>query len=154
MKNTSSKITVVSFAYILLLLLAKLLRSSRPVYLSNKRMNGINLIPSRTIAEYITYFDKYNPSILVGGVLSLFIFIPLSVYIFFLLRDVLNGSSKLIFAYSLSVSFTYSFLSRLLTVGAFDIDTLILRALLMMCTSWALNKISPKPVYNATAQLK
>ncbi|MFC4803838.1 hypothetical protein [Filifactor villosus] len=149
MKNTVSKITVVSSVYVLLLLLAKFFYSSRPVYLVNKQMNGVNLIPSRTIAEYITYFDRYNPSILISGVLSLLIFIPLSVYIFFLLREVLDGNAKLIFAYSLSVSFMYSFLSRLLTVGTFDVDTLILRALLMMCTFWALNRISPKPAYNA-----
>ncbi|MDO4793777.1 MAG: hypothetical protein Q3993_06305 [Filifactor alocis] len=151
MKNTSSKITVVSSVYVLLLLLAKFFYSSRPVYLVNKRMNGINLIPSQTIAEYITYFDRYDTSILIGGILSLLIFIPLSVYIFFLLREVLPGNSKLVFAYSLSVSFMYSFLSRLLAVGTFDVDTLILRTLFMMCTFWTLNRIAPKPACHVAA---
>lgn len=122
-KIKRKKYLSVGVSYVLALLLAKFLLSSTPVYLSNSRMNGINLVPFGTVLEYIHYFDHYNTSIIVRGILMLFIFAPVSVFV------AADGeiTKKSAYMYFLSLSALFSILSRVLKIGVFDIDTLILR---------------------------
>lgn len=97
----------------------------------NDSMPGINIIPFQTIIEYITHLGSYNSSILLKGILTLFMFVPFSIFVYYGSSEGIKSRKNLILIF-LGISFLYSFLSRLLGLGVFDIDTLVLRFLIAL----------------------
>lgn len=116
-------------AYVLMFTIAKAL-GGRKSYLQWSWREGINLIPGRTVWEYIVY--PRNSSILVHGALAILVFslYPWVEALIFPSADC-RRSNREQFLTSISLSLGYAFAVRLLGVGAFDIDTILLRSLVL-----------------------
>lgn len=122
------RILIIGLVYVMLLVVLKLARYQVPMYVLNPDISGINVVPFQTIKEYITYFNQYNPANIVKGILSLLIFLPISVIVLLLKKDLLQDS-KSIFLYFGLLSTIYAVIVRVLQIGTFDIDTIILRTI-------------------------
>ncbi|GEM_PF-1430068 len=91
--------------------------------------DGINLIPTFTITEYIVNFSSYNTSILLKFFANFGYFVPF-VALFFPYQQQSNKEyafSNYIILFFLV--FLSDFLPRIFKVGVFDIDAVLLRYL-------------------------
>ena len=91
--------------------------------------DGINLIPTSTITEYIVNFSSYNTSILLKFFANFGYFVPF-VALFFPYQQQSNKEyafSNYIILFFLV--FLSDFLPRIFKVGVFDIDAVLLRYL-------------------------
>lgn len=129
----------VSMVYTILLLLAKLVNYSPVFYRNNPYSNGINLIPFRTATAYLGNLGDYNPSILLKVFLSLFIFVPLAIYLGIKVKD--DSKNLNIYIYLFSMATIFSVLVRILNIGYFDIDILIGRFLISILIFYSTQKI-------------
>lgn len=137
MKKT--KFLTISVIYTLFLLTIKLLNYSPVFYRRTIHSSGINLIPLNTATEYLTHLGNYNTSILIKIFLSLFIFVPLAIYLGIIIRDKSKNFNICIYLFSMITFF--SVLVRILNIGYFDIDMLIVRILISILTFISTQKI-------------
>ena len=92
--------------------------------------NGINIIPFTTIYEYITFFKHYPSKVWINGILSMFILIPLILWLNTKNEtSISNNKNFRLFKEIFLISLNYSIVIRILNVGVFDIDSCILRAI-------------------------
>lgn len=131
-----NKTVLVCILYILFLIVVKLFNFSVPFYSLNKFHNGINFIPLTTTLEYVNNFNNYNPSIILKVFLSLFIFVPISIYLGTQKRDKFTP-------YLLAITvLSFSILVRLFGIGYFDIDIIILRIIISYGTYFLTTKLN------------
>lgn len=119
-------VTVVIYTSVLLAI--KYITNPRGIsLLSNMGDNGINLIPFATIGHYLANIGHYNESIILGGLFSIFWFVPLAIIIGFF--DVFSKNYNKVLSGCLIVTavLLYSIISRVLLLGVFDIDSVMLR---------------------------
>ncbi len=119
---------VIVLIYTFVLLSIKYITNPRGIsLLLNLGENGINLIPFATISHYLANIGHYNDSIILGGLFSIFWFVPLAIIIGFF--DVFSKNYNKVLSGCLIVAavLLYSIISRVLLLGVFDIDTVVLR---------------------------
>lgn len=123
------KLVCLSIIYIIILIIFKILLQGFHTYNFNKNITGINIKFFSTIKTYIQDFQRYNTNILIKLFISLFIFVPLVPFVFY--WD-FNKEINIIeiFLLFFVISLIYSFFSRIIEIGVFDIDFIFLRAFL------------------------
>lgn len=127
--KSERKFVVYGVLYAIVLLLVQFIffyRGTLAIY--NLSGSGINLIPFRTLAEYIKYYDHFNKSIVVKQIISCFALLPLSIVLGFSSKSKKADLKKYLLYFFLTALLT-SFLSRITQVGVFEIDHVILRTI-------------------------
>lgn len=128
--KSERKFVVYGAVYAIVLLLVQFIffyRGTPAVY--NLSGCGINLIPFRTLAEYIKYYDHFNKSIIVKQIISCFALLPLSIVLGFSSKSKTTDWKKYLLYFFLTALLT-SFLSRVTQVGVFEIDHVIFRTII------------------------
>ncbi len=122
-----SKVVIV-LIYTFVLLSIKYITNPRGIsLLSNMGDNGINLIPFATISHYLANIGHYNDSIILGGLFSFFMFVPLAIIIGCF--DVFSKNCNKVLSVCLIVAavLLYTIIARVLLLAVFDIDSVVLR---------------------------
>ena len=125
--KSERKFVVYGAVYAIVLLLVQFIffyRGTPTVY--NLSGSGINLIPLRTLTQYIKYYDHFNRDIIVKQIVSCFALLPLSIVLGFSSKSKTTDWKKYLLYFFLTALLT-SFLSRVTQVGVFEIDHVILR---------------------------
>lgn len=128
--KSERKFVVYGAVYAIVLLLVQFIffyRGTPAVY--NLSGGGINLIPFRTLAEYIKYYDHFNKAIIFKQIISCFALLPLSIVFGFSANDKAIDRKKYLLYFFLTALLT-SFLSRVTQVGVFEIDHVIFRTII------------------------
>lgn len=128
--KSERKFVVYGVVYAIVLLLVQFIffyRGAPAVY--NLSGSGINLIPFRTLAWYIKYYDHFNKAIIVKQIISCFVLLPLSIVLGFSSKDKSIDRKKYLLYFLLTALLT-SFLSRVTQVGVFEIDHVIFRTII------------------------
>ena len=127
--KSERKFVVYGVVYAIVLLSVQFIffyRGTPTIY--NLSGNGINLIPFRTLAQYIKYYDHFNKATVVKQIISCFALLPLSIVLGFSAKDKALDRKKYLLYFFLTALLT-SFLSRVTQVGVFEIDHVIFRTI-------------------------